>query len=97
MIFESDDDRRAFLSVFDEVCEAFNRECDAYCLMGNHYHLLIETPDGNLPKLCRYIVLNPVRASMVQSAVDWPWSAYFGLFVRQNARPDPVLFLTFCR
>ena len=72
MIFESDDDRRAFLSVFDEVCEAFNRECDAYCLMGNHYHLLIETPDGNLPKLCRYIVLNPVRASMVQSAVDWP-------------------------
>jgi REP element-mobilizing transposase RayT len=44
MIFESDDDRRAFLSVFGKVCETFNWECHAYCLMGNHYHLLIETP-----------------------------------------------------
>jgi REP element-mobilizing transposase RayT len=43
MNFESDDDRRVFLSVFDEVCETFNCECHAYCLMGNHYHLLIET------------------------------------------------------
>ncbi|WP_416376574.1 transposase [Marinobacter sp. LV10R520-4] len=49
IIFESDDGRRAFLSVFDEVCETFNRECGAYCLMSNHYHLLIETPEGNLP------------------------------------------------
>jgi REP element-mobilizing transposase RayT len=49
-IFESDDDRRAFLSVFDEVCETFNWERHVYCLMGNHYHLLIETPDGNLSK-----------------------------------------------
>ena len=90
MFFESGDDRRTFLSVFDEVCETFNRECGAYCLMSNHCHLLIETPEGNLPESCRYIELNPFRAFMVQSAVDWPWSAYFGLFVRQNARPDPV-------
>jgi len=117
MIFESDDDRHTFLSVFEEVCETFNWECHAYCLMGNHYHLLIETPDGNLSKgmrqlngvytqhfnrthsrvghvfqgrykailveknsylleLCRYIVLNPVRAAMVRSAIDWPWSSY---------------------
>ena len=43
MIFESDDDRRAFLSVFDDVCETFNWECHAYCLVGNHNHCLIET------------------------------------------------------
>jgi len=43
MIFESDDDRRAFSSVFDEVCETFNWECHACCLMGNHHHLLIDT------------------------------------------------------
>ena len=43
MIFESDDDHRAFLSVFDEVCETFNWKCHACCLMGNHYHFLIET------------------------------------------------------
>jgi REP element-mobilizing transposase RayT len=37
MIFESDDDRRA------------------YCLMSNHYHLLIETPGGNLSKGMRQL------------------------------------------
>jgi REP element-mobilizing transposase RayT len=37
MIFESNDDRRAFLSVFDEVCETFNWGCHAYCLMRKHY------------------------------------------------------------
>jgi REP element-mobilizing transposase RayT len=55
IIFESDDDRHTFLSVFDEVCETFNWECHAYCLMGNHYHLLIETPDGNLSKGMRQL------------------------------------------
>ena len=55
MIFESDDDRHTFLSVFEEVCETFNWECHAYCLMGNHYPLLIETPDGNLSKGMRQL------------------------------------------
>ncbi|MCV6614657.1 MAG: transposase, partial [Cellvibrionaceae bacterium] len=91
--------------------------CYAYCLMGNHYHLLVETPEANLSKgmqklngvytqrfnrkygrvghvfqgryksilvdkdsylleLCRYIVLNPVRAGLVRTAKDWPWSSY---------------------
>jgi hypothetical protein len=85
--------------------------------MSNHYHLLIETPLGNLSKgmqllngiytqkfnqshsrvghifqgrfkgilvekdnylleLSRYIVLNPVRANMVNAAEDWSWSSY---------------------
>lgn len=85
--------------------------------MGNHYHLLIETPEGNLSRgmrqlngvytqqhnrrhsrvghvfqgrykavlvekqsylleLARYIVLNPVRAQMVRTAGEWPWSSY---------------------
>lgn len=106
-----------FLEVLSEVCERFNWECHAYCLMSNHYHLLIETPDANLSQgmrqlngvytqrfnrvhgrvghvfqgrykgilvekdsylleLARYIVLNPVRAGMVRSAKDWPWSSY---------------------
>ncbi|MCL1481817.1 hypothetical protein MIH18_18375 [Marinobacter sp. M3C] len=43
MNFETNDDRRAFLSVCDEECETFNRECHAYRLMGNHHHLLIKT------------------------------------------------------
>ena len=85
--------------------------------MGNHYHLLIETPEGSLSagmrhlngvytqaynrihhkdghvfkgrfkavlvekeshllELCRYVVLNPVRAHMVERAELYPWSSY---------------------
>ena len=116
-IFKDDTDRVAFLSVLNKVCGTYNWVCHAYCLMSNHYHLLIETPDANLSKgmrqlngvytqthnrthgrsghvfqgrykailvqkesylleLSRYIVLNPVRAGMVRSAKEWPWSSY---------------------
>lgn len=47
-IYEDDEDRRSFLSVFADVCELHNWVCHAYCLMSNHYHLLVETPDANL-------------------------------------------------
>ena len=116
-IYLADDDRKAYLSTLANVCERFNWIVHAYCLMGNHYHLLIETPDGNLSQgmrqlngvytqyfnrkhrraghlyqgrykaiivqketymleVARYIVLNPVRACLVQTANDWPWSSY---------------------
>ncbi len=116
-IYRDDKDRRDYYSVVFEVCERFNWVIHAYCLMDNHYHLLVETPEGNLSKgmrhlngvytqrfnqnhtrvghvfqgrykailvqkdsylleLARYIVLNPVRARMVRSAKDWPWSSY---------------------
>lgn len=47
-IFEDDEDRRVFLGTLAQVIERFNWTCHAWCLMDNHYHLLIETPDGNL-------------------------------------------------
>ena len=47
-IFFDDHDRRRFLATFDSVTERFNVLCHAYCLMDNHYHLLLETPDSNL-------------------------------------------------
>ena len=47
-IFLDDDDRNAFLQVLSLVCERFNWACHSYCLMSNHYHLMIETPDANL-------------------------------------------------
>jgi putative transposase len=49
-IFLTEEDRRLFLGVLLEVVPAFNWALHAYCLMDNHYHLLIETPDGNLSK-----------------------------------------------
>jgi REP element-mobilizing transposase RayT len=49
-IFIDDEDRGSFLDLLSIVVERFNWLCHAYCLMGNHYHLLIETLDGNLSK-----------------------------------------------
>ena len=53
-IFEYDQDRRAFLNLFGEVVSSFRWRCHAYCLIGNHYHLMIETPEGNLTKGAAY-------------------------------------------
>lgn len=116
-IYRDDADRTEFLLILSKTCNRFNWYCHAYCLMGNHYHLMIETKQANLSKgmkhlngsytqffnrthkrighvyqgrfkailveknsylleLSRYIVLNPVRARMVKSAQDWPWSSY---------------------
>lgn len=118
-IYIDSEDRELFLSLVGTACERFHWLCHAYCLMSNHYHLLIETQaptlskgmkylngtytqafnrrhsrvghllqgrykailvekDAHLLELARYIVLNPVRARMVRSAKDWPWSSYRG-------------------
>jgi len=47
-IFYSDNDRDMFLRILGKVIVRYNWVCHAYCLMDNHYHLLIETTDGNL-------------------------------------------------
>ena len=49
-IFIDDGNRGGFLDVLSIVVERFKWLCHAYCLMENHYHLLIETPNGNLSK-----------------------------------------------
>ena len=49
-IFKDDGDRELFLTTLWQVSERFHWLCHAYCLMDNHYHLVIETPDGNLSK-----------------------------------------------
>lgn len=54
-IYETDEDRTEFLSLLSEVCQDFNWACHAFCLMGNHYHLLIETPEGNLSRGMRML------------------------------------------
>ena len=49
-IFLDDEDRTTFLKILGDVVERYNWICYAYCLMANHYHLLIETPDANLSR-----------------------------------------------
>jgi len=54
-IYDDDKDRLTFLSVLEEVVNRFNWLCHAYCLMTNHYHLVVETPEGNLSKGMRHL------------------------------------------
>ncbi|MDI1352276.1 MAG: transposase, partial [bacterium] len=49
-IYLSDADKILFLEIISEVCKRCNWICYAYCLMSNHYHLLIETPLGNISR-----------------------------------------------
>jgi putative transposase len=116
-IFLDKDDRESFLGVLSSVVARFKWVCHAYCLMENHYHLLVETREGNLSwgmrqlngvytqvfnrkhrrvghlfqgrykailvekeahllELCRYVVLNPVRAGLVKGPEQWRGSSY---------------------
>ncbi|HEX2379067.1 MAG TPA: transposase [Gaiellales bacterium] len=47
-VFLGDDDRQLFLAILADVVERFEWRCQAYCLMGNHYHLALRTPEANI-------------------------------------------------
>ncbi|SHH63094.1 transposase [Massilia sp. CF038] len=54
-IYRDDDDRAAWLTILGLVCKRFNFIVHAYCQMTNHYHLLVETVDGNLSQGMRQL------------------------------------------
>lgn len=54
-IFSDNDDREHFLELLGTVVERFGWLCHAYCLMSNHYHLLIETPQPNLSRGMKHL------------------------------------------
>ena len=47
-IFADDNDRKRFLETLGEACQKTGWQVHAYCLMPNHFHLVIETPQANL-------------------------------------------------
>jgi putative transposase len=118
-IFLGDEDRANFLEILSTTIDRCKWLCHAFCLMDNHYHLLIETIDptlskgmrqlngvytqsfnrrhdraghvfqgrykailvqkgGHLLELCRYVVINPVKANIAREPGDWKWSSYRG-------------------
>lgn len=129
-IYLDDRDHRRFLELLGQVVHRYALQCWAYCLMPNHYHLVLQTHDDNLSiamrqlngvyaqwwnrrhervghvtqgrfkaqvvqeerylmAVCRYALLNPVRAGLSSKAEGWPWSsaaATLGL-----ARPPSLL------
>ena len=54
-IYEDDDDRLKLLEILGMVVADYNWLCHGYCLMDNHYHLIIETLEGNLSKGMRQL------------------------------------------
>jgi REP element-mobilizing transposase RayT len=53
-IFERDDDKRHFLDIFSTGIERYGIELFAYCIMDNHYHLLLSDPGRNLSRIMHY-------------------------------------------
>jgi REP element-mobilizing transposase RayT len=127
-IYREAEDRKAWLDTIALVCKRFNFVVHAFCQMTNHYHLLVETVEGNLSQgmrqlnglytqnfnrrhhlvghlfqgrykailvqkenylleLTRYVVLNPLRARMVISLDEWPWSSHHYSLGRNPAPP----------
>ena len=82
------------------ACARYRWRVLAYCLMTNHYHLLVQTPEANHVLLVqedehpltalRYIVRNPLRARMREQAGEWPWSSHAATI---GARPPGLLAL----
>ena len=54
-IYLDDIDRAEFLDLLASACQRFNWTCHGYCLMDDHYHMLIETGDANLSKGMKFI------------------------------------------
>ena len=54
-IYFDDVDRQAWLQILGQVCERFNWVCHAWCQMSNHYHLVLETVEGNLSQGMRQL------------------------------------------
>lgn len=54
-IFITEEHRRIFLSLLEDITNKFYVEIHAYCLMDNHYHILIKTPFPNLGKVMQYL------------------------------------------
>jgi putative transposase len=54
-IFTDKNDYNAFIELLKELVESYNVKIAAYCLMTNHYHLLVHTPDANISRSMRHL------------------------------------------
>ena len=54
-IFTDVKDYRAFIDLLKEIVDDYNVKVSAYCVMSNHYHLLVQTPDSNISRAMRHL------------------------------------------
>jgi REP element-mobilizing transposase RayT len=55
VVFADKEDYSRFLDLLIEISEIWNANIVAYCLMSNHYHVLLQTPDGNISRCMRHL------------------------------------------
>ena len=55
IIFREKDDYYFFVDLLKEIGEVWKARTAAYCMMTNHYHLLVQTPDANLSRCMRHV------------------------------------------
>src|SRR5688572_26326927 len=60
-IFGDDSDRELFLRILGDVVDLRGWRCHAYCLMPNHYHLVISTPEPDLSAGMHHLNLRYAR------------------------------------
>jgi len=54
-VFADNDDYETFIALLQEASEMFDLMVSAFCLMSNHYHILVQTPAGNLSRAIRHL------------------------------------------
>ncbi len=89
MIYQADSDYRQFLKILGEVVERYAWLVYAYCLLGNHYHLLVETPQPNLSAGMRQ--LNGTYAQFFSRRHDRPGHLFQGRFKAYVVDKDDYL------
>ena len=87
--FPEHKDYYRFTELLIESCKLWNICISAYCLMPNHYHLLIHTPDGNLSRCMRHI--NGVYTQRYNKAHSCDGQLFRGRFKSILVEGDPYL------
>lgn len=54
-VFADGDDYKDFIALLQETSKMFNFRVSAFCLMSNHYHILVQTSTGNLSRAMRHV------------------------------------------
>ena len=88
-IYLDDADRVMFLEVLAEVCDRFRWVCHAYCLMSNHYHLLIETRESTLANRQNRDIHKTSNVLPHKSTISYRQAGLFTSRCRHDCRPQP--------
>lgn len=89
LIYSSDADKLLFLSILQRVRTKYSIDIFAYCLMNNHYHLLVRTPLANIsPAMC---LLNGYYAKKYNLKMGTTGPLFGGRFLSPIIVTDPYL------